>query len=258
MEISFPRVVAGDEIRVSATTYVAWKKCPDSANARLQGKYGPESRPAFVGNLAHRIFSRHLKSGPIAPGEFEQACREEIGNSTLNFKMGELGLKPSTLAPVIEEVRALYDRFVRLPGEGFEGSEEEIDHLAEGDVRLVGTIDAIYADSLGGHRLVDWKTGEIGDADDQLFFYSLLWALDRSELPARVEAISVKTGEHYETVPSTFDVQRVADEVGEMVDEIRRVWSVESGLERRGGPWCKWCPILYECPEGQATTALLD
>jgi len=103
MDITFPPVVGGDEIRVSATTYVAWKKCPDSANARLQGRYGPESRPAFVGNLAHRIFSRHLSSGPIAPGDFEQACREEIGNSSLNFKMGELGLKPSTLAPVIIE-----------------------------------------------------------------------------------------------------------------------------------------------------------
>jgi len=258
MLVTFPRVVPGDEVRVSATTYVTWKKCPDSANARLQGRYGPESRASFLGNLAHRIFSRHLTSGPIPSDEFETVCREEIGSSGLNYKMGELGLKPSSLTAVIEEVRALSERFVKLPGEGFEGSEVTIEHVADGDVVLVGKMDAVFREDLGGHRLVDWKTGEISDADDQLGFYSLLWALDRDELPAFVEAVSVKTGERYHTVPSTTDVQGVSDEVGEMVDEIRRGWEQGRPLRRHGGPWCRYCPILDECAEGQATAALLD
>jgi len=257
MLVSIPHVIPGDEIRVSATTYVTWKKCPESANVRLQGRYGPDTRPAFLGSLAHRIFSRHLRSGPIPSEEFTQACREEIGASNLNHKLGGLSLKPSALAGVIEEVRGLYERFVRFPGEGFDSSEVTVDHRSEGDVHLVGTIDAVYRADLGGHRLVDWKTGEIGDAEDQLLFYSLLWAVDRDELPARVEAISVKTGDIFQTVPSSEDVRRVSVEVAELVNQMRHAWSDGVGLPRHGGPWCHHCPILDDCAEGRATAALL-
>jgi len=257
MVVSIPHVIPGDRVRLSASTYVAWKKCPDSANARLQGVYGPDSKPAFLGSLAHRIFSRHLTAGPIASEEFVQACREEIGGSNLNNKLAGLEMKPSTLAGVIEEVRGLYERFTRLPGEGFEGSEVVMDFENDDGVQLVGTIDAVYKEDLGGHRLVDWKTGEIGDAEDQLLFYSLLWALDKDEIPAYVEAVSVKTGERYRTVPSTDDVTRVAGEVASLVDEMRAAWGDGIGLTRNGGPWCRYCPLLDDCPEGKATEALL-
>ncbi|HJS71442.1 MAG TPA: PD-(D/E)XK nuclease family protein [Acidimicrobiia bacterium] len=257
MVVSIPHVIQGDPVRLSASTYVAWKKCPDSANARLQGIYGPGSRPAFVGTLAHRIFARHLSGGPIASEEFVQACREEIGASGLNNQMADLSLKPSALASVIEEVRSLYERFTRLPGEGFEGSEVVMDISNDEGVQLVGTIDAVYREDLGGHRLVDWKTGEIGDAEDQLMFYSLLWALDRDEVPAYVEAVSVKTGERHRTVPSTADVIRVADDVARLVDEMRAAWRDHTALDRHGGPWCKYCPLLEDCPEGQSAEALL-
>ena len=244
-------------MRLSASTYVAWKKCPDSANARLQGIYGPDTRPAFLGSLAHRIFARHLTAGPISDEEFVRACKEEIGGSNLNNKLAGLALKPSALAGVIEEVRGLYERFTKLPGDGFDGSEVTMEFENDDGVQLVGTIDAVYREDLGGHRLVDWKTGEVGDAEDQLMFYSLLWALDHEEVPAYVEAVSVKTGERYRTVPSADDVKRVADEIGRLVDEIRGAWNEGGDLPRNGGPWCKFCPILGECPEGQATEALL-
>lgn len=257
MVIRMPEVVAGDEIRISATTYVAWKKCPESANVKLQGIYGPDTRPGFMGSLAHRIFSRHLTAGPIASDEFVQACKEEIGGSNLNHKLAGLSLKPSALVGVIEEVRGLYERFVNFPGDGFESSEVSFDHIADGDVRLVGTVDAVYREDLGGHRLVDWKTGEIGDAEDQLLFYSLLWVLERDALPAYVEAVSVKTGERYRAVPSTADVERVSTEVGRLVNEIRESWSDGNGLERRGGPWCRYCPILDDCSEGRSVDANL-
>jgi len=257
MVVSIPPVAPGDEVRLSASTYVAWKKCPDSANARLQGIYGPDTRPAFLGSLAHRIFARHLTAGPIASEEFVQACKEEIGGSNLNHKLAGMALKPSALAGVIEEVRGLYERFTRLPGEGFEGSEVMLDHQNDDGIQLVGTIDAVYKEDLGGHRLVDWKTGEIGDAEDQLSFYSLLWALDRDEVPAYVEAVSVKTGERYRTVPSTADVSRVATDVAKLVDTMRKAWSEGASLDRNGGPWCRYCPILDDCAEGQTAEALL-
>jgi hypothetical protein len=105
---------------------------------------------------------------------------------------------------------------------------------------------------------VDWKTGELGDPEDQLLFYALLWMLDRSEVPAYVEAVSVKTGERYRTVPSAADVSQVAEEIAGMVDAVRASWASGHDLARTGGPWCRHCPLLEECPEGKTTTELLD
>ncbi len=208
-----------------------------------------------MGSLAHRIFARHLSKGPIADDDFVQACREEIGNSNLNHKVGSL-LKPSELAGVIEEVRQLYQRFSKLPGEGFDGSEVTIDHETTAGLKLVGVVDAIYKDG-EGHRLVDWKTGGLGDAEEQLDFYAFLWALDREELPSLVEAVSVKTGERYSTVPSSGDVQQIAEDVSELARDMRHSWATSEELPKRGGPWCQYCPILDSCEEGQATEALL-
>ena len=255
--IRFPEMTSGDAVRISATTYVTYKQCPAQAGARLQGIYGPDTRPSFLGGLAHRIFSRHLSSGPIRSEEFVQACREEIGGSALNNKLGDLEMRPSALAAVIEEVRGLYERFVRLPSEGFEGSEQTIDASVGQGVDLVGTVDAVYREDLGGHRLVDWKTGELGDPEGQLLFYSLLWMLDRGEVPAYVEAVSVRTGERYRTVPSAADVSAVATEIAGMVDVIRAAWGSGAELARTGGPWCRHCPLLAECPEGRTATEML-
>ena len=258
MIVSIPHVIPGEHLRLSASTYVAWKKCPDSANARLKGIYGPDTRPAFLGSLAHRIFSRHLTAGPITSEEFVQACKEEIGGSNLNHKLAGLEMKPSSLASVIEEVRGLYERFTRLPTEGFEGSEVEIDYETDDAVQLVGTVDAVYREDLGGHRLVDWKTGELGEPEDQLLFYALLWALDYDDIPSYVEAVSVRTGERYRSIPSNADIDRVAAEVAELASEMRRAWSEDSPLPKRAGPWCRFCPILSECDEGKSAEALLN
>jgi hypothetical protein len=255
--VEFPPMVEGDPIRVSASTYVTYRKCPGQAGARLDGVYGPDTRPAFLGSLAHRIFSRHLRSGPIRDEDFARVCREEIGSSSLNNKLGALENRPSNLASVIEEVRALYERFVRFPSDGFEGSEHAVEARPADGVDLVGTVDAVYREDLGGHRLVDWKTGELGEPEDQLMFYSLLWLLEAGELPALVEAVSVRTGERYSTVPSSGDVQQVAETVGELVDTIRASWATGADLPRVGGPWCQYCPILPDCDEGRSAGALL-
>ena len=257
VSIPFPEVAPGDPVRISATAFATYEQCPAQAGARLQGVYGPDTRASFLGGLAHRVFSRHLTSGPIPSEQFVQACREEIGGSALNHKLGDLEMRPSALAAVIEEVRALYDRFVKLPGEGFEGSEQTIEAAVGDGVDLVGTVDAVYREDLGGHRLVDWKTGELGDPENQLLFYALLWALDRGEVPAYVEAVSVRTGERYRAVPTAGDVAGVAVAVAAMVDAVRASWASGVGLARIGGPWCRHCPLLEECPEGRTATELL-
>jgi len=250
--VDFPAVVSGDDIDISATSFVAFQRCPELAGARYRGEYGPDSRPGFAGQLAHRIFARHLSSGPIEGGEaFSQACREEIG-SGMNMKVGSLGLKPSQLRGVIDETSALYDRFKALHFEGFSGAEVSLESSPAAGVVLKGSIDAVF-DEDAGWRLVDWKTGGIyEDAKYQLDFYALLWVLDKGDPPGKVEAVSVKTGERRDAVVTERTLDEVAHSVAAMVDTLRTAWQEESELERHGGPWCRFCPVLSECTEGMA------
>jgi hypothetical protein len=128
---------------------------------------------------------------------------------------------------------------------------------AEG-VTLRGSIDAVFDDASAGTRLVDWKTGGLGDPAPQLGFYALLWALEKHEIPGRVEAVSVASGERYEEVPSRAAVTDVAERVAAVVNDLRGSWETGEPLPRVAGPWCRWCPLLDECTEGQAAKALLD
>lgn len=210
-----------------------------------------------MGTLAHRVFTRHLSAGPIEDDSFAQACREEIGGSALNHRLGELGIRPSQLLEVIEEVRSLYARFVSFPGEGLEGAEVTVEHSWAGDVALVGTIDAVYRGDGPGVRLVDWKTGELGDCEPQLSFYAALWAMDTGEMPASVEAVSVRTGERLRATPTRERLQALVGEIARLVSEMRRSWQAGASLGVTGGPWCSHCPLLEECGEGRSALALL-
>lgn len=254
--ISFPDTIPGDDLIMSASSFVAFERCPEQAAGRFRGVYGSESRSSFVGGLAHRIFARHLSSGPIDSADLQAACREEIGGG-MNPKLASLGLKPSQLAGVIDDVASLYERFKAMRSEGFLGAEVGLETEPNPGLVLRGSIDAVFgADD--GVRLVDWKTGNLGDPDSQLAFYALLWALERDEMPGRLEAVSVKTGERSETVPSRALVDETAQRVARAVDVIRTGWVSGESLSRVAGPWCRWCPLLDECTEGRAATDLLD
>jgi len=255
--IEFPEVPPGDDVVLSATTFVAYERCPEQAAGRLRGVYGPESRVSFVGGLAHRVFARHLQSGPIPAEGVAAACREEIGGG-MNAKLGSLGLKPSQLTAVIEEVGQLYQRFKQLGTEGFVGAEVSLEVVPAEGVLLRGSIDAVFADGAAGTRLVDWKTAGLGDPAPQLAFYSLLWTMDRGEVPGRVEAVSVGSGERTDEVPTTAGVQATAIRVAEVVGELRTTWADSGEFARTAGPWCRWCPLLDECSEGQAARAVFD
>lgn len=236
---------------------MTFQKCPESANARFRGEFGPPSRPSFLGGLAHRVFAHHLQKGSIHDADFNQVCREEIGSDpSLNIRMGELGIKPSEIQGVVAEAKMLYDRFRKFPLDGFAGAEVALEVEPIVDVVLRGRIDAIFDDEKGT-RLVDWKTGMLGSVDDQLTFYALLWALDRNELPAGVEAVSVKTGERDRATPGVADIEALAGRVAAMVTGLREAWAAGQGMERVGGPWCSYCPLLDDCTEGRAATKVL-
>jgi len=252
----FPAVGPGEPVVLSATTFVVFGRCPEQAAGRLRGVYPAESRSGFVGGLAHRLFARHLSAGPIAEEGFAAACREEIGTA-MNPKLGALGLRPSQLDRVIEEAAGLYRRFCRLGLEGFAGAEVELEAVPAEGVTLRGTVDAVFDEGEGGMRLTDWKTGSLGDPVSQLAFYALLWALARGGLPGRVEAVSLSSGERLEEVPTRAGVEETAATAAAAVSLLRAALATDGHLERAAGPWCRWCPLLDECEEGRAATALL-
>ena len=255
--LQFPSVSPGDDVVVSATTFVSFDRCPEQAAARLRGVYGVDSRASFVGGLAHRIFARHLTGGPIDASGLEGACKEEIGTG-MNVKMTSLGLRPSSLAAIIEEVGSLYERFKTLGTEGFAGAEVALESTPAEGVVLRGSVAAVFDDGAAGVRLVDWKTGNLGDPGLQLAFYSMLWAMERGEIPGRVEAVSVGSGERMEEVPTRAGIDETAAKVARMISALRESWQAGTEMERLGGPWCRWCPLLEDCSEGGAATRLLE
>lgn len=237
---------------------MTFRQCPQRANARFQGFYGEPTVVSFVGSLAHQIFKRHLTSGPIGGAEFETVCRQEMGkNHNLGNTLVELGLKPSDIKGIVGQVRDLYERFVRVPQDDFAAAEVMFEIEAAEALTLVGQIDAVFGQG-ARVRLVDWKTGALGEAEGQLMFYALLWALEHDQLPQSVMAVSVKTGETFSSEPSDDALGELALEVGAMVDELRTAWRNEVELERRGGPWCEYCPILDDCGEGALTMEMLS
>ncbi len=254
--IEFPPPTPGEALRVSATLFVTYRRCPAEALARLDGHYPAETADAFVGVLAHRVFRRHLEDGPIEETELEEVCRQEIG-SGLNEKMVALGIRrPSELAPVIARVGDLYRRFRTLGVEGFEGAEVRLLHEPSAGVELVGIVDAAFR--LGELVLVDWKTRGLGDPAAQLGFYALLWALERGEIPDRVEAVSVETGEREEITVEEGRLADLAVEVSAMISRLREARAAGRPLDPRAGPWCRYCPVRVGCPEGNSVIELLE
>jgi hypothetical protein len=251
--ISFPPVPEGDPIRVSASSYVTYRRCPAAAEARFRGIYPPESQNSFTGALAHRLIARHLNNGPVE--DVAQACREEIG-AAMNGKLGALGLRPSQLAGVISEVGALYERFRRYPLDGFVGAEVSIEVEPMPGVSLIGKIDAVFSGAGQRPLLRDWKSGGLGEPADQLAFYALLWAVDKQAIPSAVEAVSLQTGERFRTDPGIAELEIVAGSISALVTDLRRGWATGVQPLRVGGPWCAFCPLLDDCPEGRAASVI--
>lgn len=248
--LTFPAVPPGEDVRVSATAFVAFKRCPAQSEARYRGIFAPETRRSFTGALVHRLIARHLNKGPI--GDVDQACKEEIG-AGMNPKLVAAGLqRPSQLNEVIAEAGALYQRFTKFPLDGFDSAEVAVLAEPSPGVSLFGKIDAVFR-SAGGVLLRDWKSGGLGEPEDQLVFYAVVWTMERGEAPEALEAVSIGTGERFRIVPTEADMQSVLEVVGEMVTAFRTAWASEGAkIERVGGPWCRFCPLLEECVEGRS------
>lgn len=249
--VHIPDIPSGEPLRISASGYISYLNCPSLFGARLDGKYGAESVASFRGALAHAVFARHLEGGEIAEHEFDNVCRRAIGGSVINYKMANLGLGITGVRETIAEVGEMYQRFKKLPSDGFRASEIHLEADLVKDIVLLGRIDAVYDDD-GGVRLVDWKSGDLGDVAQQLDFYALLWYLDSGDLPTTIEAFSVQSGEQYRSHPSQATVAATAVRVAEMATTVRQSTTLDEPLDRVPGMYCKYCPILDECSEGQA------
>ncbi len=253
---SFRRIPPGEEFPVSATLFITYLKCPQQALARLQGVYPPTTTQMFRGNLAHRIFARHLGDGPIAPDEFTDVCRQEAGTH-LGGSMASLSLKPSEFRAITAEIELLYGRFKSLPTEGFIGAEVDVGSEPVGGISMRGRVDAVYIDG-DDVRIVDWKTGSyLDDAEPQLAFYAMAWKLANGSLPATLEALSLKTGERRVTRPTDEDTARTEALVAAMITALRLAMADRSEMPRTAGPHCRWCPLLEECREGTSALNIL-
>lgn len=253
--IEFPPVPAGEPLVISATLYMTYTRCPDQALGRLRGLYPAESKASFKGGLAHRVFARHLNDGAISEESFAQVCRQEIG-SGMNPQLGSLGLKPSQLSGVIQEVNDLYTKFKVLSTAGFSAAEVLVEVEPQPDLVLRGSIDAVFAQE-DGVRLVDWKTGGLYETEQQLGFYAMLWALAKGRLPAAVEAVSIGSGERIRAGPSAQDIAATVQEVAGLATVMRTAFGQDrEQIDRFAGPWCRYCPQLDTCPEGAAAARL--
>lgn len=174
----------------------------------------------------------------------------------MNPKLGSLQLRPSELRGVISEVAELYQRFQARSADGCRSVETELVAAVSADVTLRGRIDAVFDDDRGV-RLVDWKTGNLGAADQQLGFYALLWGLCRGELPATVEAVSVGNGERSVFAPSVADASATARQLVEMINTLREGFVESDEVPAKGGPGCRHCPLAEECAEGIAALRIL-
>jgi hypothetical protein len=235
---------------------MTYLKCPQQALARLQGTYPEPSKDMFRGLLAHRIFAKHLVDGPIPADEFTLVCRQEAGKH-LGGAMASLGMKPSEFRTISANVEELYERFRRVPTEGFDGAEVDVASQPAEGVELKGRVDAVFSDA-DGTRIVDWKTGSyIGDAESQLEFYAMAWHSANGVLPVRLEALSLRTGEKRVVVPTAESIDATEAQVADMISTLRTAMAALSELPRTAGPYCQWCPLLEDCTEGTRALEIL-
>jgi hypothetical protein len=252
----FDNVTPGEPIAVSATLFTAYVRCPQQALGRMRGIYGPPSRAAFKGSLAHKIFAKHLEEGEIDEDVFDHVCRETVGKQ-LGAQMASLRMKPSEFRAVVAEVRSIYERFKSLPTEGFIAAEDPFEYDGGSQVTVRGRIDAVFSEG-DGSRIVDWKTGSfLGDADPQLDFYAMAWTQVHDELPIAMEASSLATGENVRREPTAGTIEQTTTDVAAMVTALREAVASDLDLERLAGPYCRWCPLLDDCDEGASAVALL-
>lgn len=213
---------------------------------------------SFTGALMHRVIAHHLVEGPIAPEEIPFTCKVEIGAGRLNAKMAAVGIRNTAqLEPVFHEIASKYERFQAYPQDGFQDAELHIEVEPAEGVTLVGKIDAVFSGD-DGTRLVDWKTGALGEGRSQLGFYALIWAYENNRLPDEIEVVSLGTGErHSEPVTSEW-LTEIAGQVSELASRIRSYFDTGQSFPLTPGPWCRYCPRNEECDEGRWALALLD
>ena len=256
--IPFPEPEPGRPVRISATLMTTYERCPGEAEGRLAGIYGEDSIASFTGALMHRVIRRHLEDGPIPSEEIPHACRVEIGSGNLNTKMNAVGLRSSSqLEPIFLEIASKYERFQTYPDTGFDSAELHVEVDPAEDVTLVGKIDAVFIEG-DTVRLVDWKTGGLGNPRAQLGFYALIWAYANERLPHEIEVVSLGTGERHTEPVTTEWLSEVAQQVSTLATIIRRHLDTGAALALSPGPWCRYCPLNQDCDEGKTALALLD
>ncbi len=252
--IELPSFTPGPPLVISASSFQRFMQCPDQGLSHFRGIYGKTSREGWIGQLVHRLIARDLTDGRIK--DIELVARMEIGSTHLNIDLAAVG-KPSDIRRAISEATEVYARFCELPRPELSEIEVTVVHHAGDDVTLKGRMDGIQQMS-DGVAIVDWKKGPIRpETRHQMAFYGLLWVLERHSLPVDLQAISIQTGERASFPATVADLERTVGVIAGLVHDVRTAMIGDEPLPKEPGPWCRYCPVLDTCDEGQETISLL-
>jgi len=254
--IQLPDFALGPPISISASSFVKYRQCPQKGLAHHRGIYGDQSRAGWIGQLVHRLIARDLRDGGLE--NIEQAAREEIGSTHLNYDQNMSVGKPSDIRRAIAEALESFNDFRQLPRPSLDHVEVSITVDAGSEVTLKGIIDGVESVP-EGIRLIDWKSGPVRpEAEIQLRFYALLWLLGKGQMPVVAEAVSIRTGERAGYEVGIESLQDLVGDIDELVTSVRHALADGSDLVLQSGPWCRHCPILDDCDEGQTAVSILS
>jgi CRISPR/Cas system-associated exonuclease Cas4 (RecB family) len=112
-------------------------------------------------------------------------------------------------------------------------------------VRFSGVLDLIVR-TPKGQLIVDWKTGSLQGAQEQLAFYLILHYQETGCCGLQAEAISLSSGEvegiHWQPEYEGW----VLSQLDEMLGALETIQAHPDKV--MPGPHCRYCPYAHDCP----------
>lgn len=260
-----PLVAVGEPVPLSATAVTAVGECPLRwfLDRRAAASERRDSRLGF-GSILHAVVAGVI-DGEVAPDTAAMAAELEEVWDELPFEAGWQSDQDRQRA-----VEAL-DRFLAWRAQSITGRTETERRFGfqlgspAGGVEMRGSIDLVAADSAGGGRVVDFKTGStvasVADAETnvQLGVYQLALELDDPDDlgPAGGELVYLGVeGGKDSPLPKVRSQSTLVDPAP-LREQIHRVEDVirSEGIVALPGSTCRTCAFSRVCPamsEGRA------
>ena len=202
---------------------------------------------SFLGQRVHRRIALSLERGePASTRPFRLPRRllfregDDV-EALLQRATDGLDFFNRKCRPWLEQHTLLHtERFIKAPLHG---------HGVP--VLVGGKLDAIFR-TRRGELIIDWKTGALVQATEQLRFYLALRRLETGREPLRAEAVSLSTGESEVVAWEEETGVWFRKHVAEMAERLEQAQHHSSRL-LLPGPHCGYCPYAHTCEASEAT-----